>query len=195
MDKIQELTSKLYAEGVEKGREEADRIITEAKTEAEQILKEAEAKATAIVTAAEKQQAELKSHTEAELKMYASQSAEALKTEIINLVTDKLATTHVKKMMEENSFMQELMVTLVKEWSKEETLTLGVEHPKELESYIASSMKSLLDKGLKIESVNGIKTGFTLTPEDGSYKVKFGEEELIAYFKEFLRPQIQKLLF
>ncbi|NCC59676.1 MAG: hypothetical protein EOM12_01840 [Verrucomicrobiae bacterium] len=195
MDKIQELTSKLYAEGVEKGREEADRIITEAKTEAAQILKEAEAKATAIVTAAEKQQAELKSHTEAELKMYASQSAEALKTEIINLVTDKLATTHVKKMMEENSFMQELMVTLVKEWSKEETLTLGVEHPKELESYIASSMKSLLDKGLKIESVNGIKTGFTLTPEDGSYKVKFGEEELIAYFKEFLRPQIQKLLF
>jgi V/A-type H+-transporting ATPase subunit E len=56
-------------------------------------------------------------------------------------------------------------------------------------------MKHLLEKGLKIESVNGIKTGFTLTPADGTYKVRFGEEEFIDYFKEFLRPQIQQLLF
>ena len=41
----------------------------------------------------------------------------------------------------------------------------------------------------------GLKAGFMLSPEDGSYKVKFGEEEFIAYFREFLRPQIQKLLF
>jgi V/A-type H+-transporting ATPase subunit E len=91
--------------------------------------------------------------------------------------------------------MQQLIVELVHDWSKNETLTIGVQNPKELESYIASNIKELLDKGLKIESVNGIQTGFTLSPEDGSYKVRFGEDEFIAYFKEFLRPQIQKLLF
>lgn len=195
MDKIQELTSKLYSEGVEKGREEAEKVITEAKARAQQIVNEAEAGASEIISSAQKQQAELKRHTEAELKLYAAQSAEALKTEIINLVTDKLATLNVKAAMEEKSFMQQLIVELVRDWSKNETLSIGVQNPKELESYIASNIKELLDKGLKIESVNGIKTGFTLSPEDGSYKVRFGEDEFIAYFKEFLRPQIQNLLF
>ncbi|MBK5194608.1 MAG: hypothetical protein JJE08_01050 [Proteiniphilum sp.] len=195
MDKIQELTSKLYSEGVEKGKEEAERVIAEAKAREQQILNEAEAKANEIIATAQKQQAELKRHTEAELKLYAAQSAEALKTEIINLVTDKLATLNVKAAMEEKSFMQKIIVELVRDWSKNEKLSIGVQNPKELESYIASNVKNLLDKELKIESVNGIKTGFTLSPEDGSYKVRFGEDEFIAYFKEFLRPQIQKLLF
>jgi len=195
MDKIQELTSKLYSEGVEKGKEEAERVIAEAKAREQQILNEAEARANEIIATAQKQQAELKHHTEAELKLYAAQSAEALKTEIINLVTDKLSTLNVKAAMEEKAFMQKIIVELVRDWSKNETLSIGVQNPKELESYIATNMKELLDKGLKIESVNGIKTGFTLSPEDGSYKVRFGEDEFIAYFKEFLRPQIQKLLF
>jgi V/A-type H+-transporting ATPase subunit E len=91
--------------------------------------------------------------------------------------------------------MQKLIGEMVTNWSENETLTVGVEHPEELESYIASNLKQILEKGLKIESVNGIKTGFTLSPADGSYKMRFGEEEFIDYFKEFLRPQIRQLLF
>ncbi|QRX63246.1 hypothetical protein JS578_10245 [Dysgonomonadaceae bacterium zrk40] len=195
MDKIQELTSKLYTEGVEKGRDEAERIIAGAKAKEKKILEEAEEKANQLIAAAQKEQAELKKNTEAELKLYASQSAEALKTEIINLLTDKLATMNVKAAMEDKGFMQKLIGELVTHWSENETLTVGVEHPEELESYIASNLKQILEKGLKIEAVNGIKTGFTLSPADGSYKMRFGEEEFIDYFKEFLRPQIRQLLF
>ncbi|WP_294081249.1 MULTISPECIES: hypothetical protein [unclassified Proteiniphilum] len=195
MDKIQELTSKLYVEGVEKGKEEADRIIAEAQAQEQQILDAARIKAKELLSSAEKESVELKKNTEAELKLYAAQSSEALKTEIINLVTDKLSATQVKAAVEDKSFMQKLILELVRNWSKNDALTVGVENPEELKSYIASHSKDLLDKGLKIESVNGIKTGFTLAPEDGSYKVKFGEEEFVNYFREFLRPQIQQLLF
>ncbi|WP_298651412.1 hypothetical protein [uncultured Proteiniphilum sp.] len=195
MDKIQELTSKLYTEGVEKGKEEAERIVAEARAQEQQILDAARAKAEELLSSAEKESAALKKNTEAELKLYAAQSTEALKTEIINLVTEKLSTAQVKASVEDKSFMQRLIVELVQNWSKNDTLTVGVENPEELKSYIASHAKGLLDKGLKIESVNGIKTGFTLAPEDGSYKVKFGEEEFVNYFREFLRPQIQQLLF
>lgn len=195
MDKIQELTSKLYAEGVEKGKEEAEKIIAEAQVQRQQILDAAHAKAEELLSSAQKESVELKKNSEAELKLYAIQSSEALKTEIINLVTDKLSATQVKAAVEDKSFMQQLILELVQNWSKNDTLTVGVENPEELKSYIASQAKGLLDKGLKIESVNGIKTGFTLVPEDGSYKVRFGEEEFVNYFKEFLRPQIQQLLF
>jgi len=195
MDKIQELTSKLYTEGVEKGKEEAGRIIAEARAQEQQIVDAARTKAKELISSAEKESAELRKNTEAELKLYAAQSTEALKTEIINLVTDKLSTTQVKTVVEDKLFMQQLIVELVQNWSKNDTVTGGVENPEELKSYIASHAKNLLEKGLKIESVNGIKTGFTLAPEDGSYKVKFGEEEFVNYFREFLRPQIQQLLF
>lgn len=195
MDKIQELTSKLYSEGVEKGREEADKIVAAAYAQREQILNEAKAKAGEIIAVAEKQAAETKNHTEAELKLYASQSSAALKSEITNLVTDKLATMNVKAATADKSFMQQLIVELVKNWAEKGNLTVGIVDAKALESYIASNAKHLLDGGLRIESVNGLETEFTLSPADGSYKVKFGEAEFIAYFKEFLRPAIQKLLF
>jgi len=195
MDKIQEITSKLYAEGVEKGKEEADRIVAEANALKQRILDEANTRAREIITTAEKEKEALRTHTEAELKLYAAQSIEALKTEITNLVTDKLATINVKSVSVDKTFMQRLIVELVQNWSRDIGLSIGVQDPKELETYIASNARALLDKGLKIESVNGIQTGFIVSPEDGSYKVKFGEEEFIEYFREFLRPQIQKLLF
>ena len=48
---------------------------------------------------------------------------------------------------------------------------------------------------VKIESVNGTKVLFSISPADGSYKVNFGEEEFENYFKEFLRPQLVQMLF
>lgn len=195
MDKIQELTSKLYSEGVEKGKEEADKIVAEAKALRDQIVEDAKKEAEHILSSARKETGEMKSNTESELKLFASQAAEALKSEITNLVTDKLSSSNVKAVAEDKSFMQQLIVDLVQNWSKNETLTIGVENSEELRKYISGNAKNLLDKGLKIESVNGLKTGFTVSPEDGSYRVKFGEEEFTEYFREFLRPQIQKLLF
>ncbi len=195
MDKIQELTSKLYNEGVEKGREEADKILANAKSERNQIIADAKKEAEQILSSARKEIAEMKSNAEAELKLFASQAAEALKSEITNLVTDKISVSSVKAAVEDKTYMQKLITELVKNWSKDETLSIGVENADELKKYIAENTKTLLDKGLKIESVNGLKSGFLLSPQDGSYKVKFGEEEFIEYFREFLRPQIQKLLF
>ena len=37
--------------------------------------------------------------------------------------------------------------------------------------------------------------GFTIVPADGSYKVSFGEDEFVAFFKEFLRPGLVEMLF
>ena len=64
-----------------------------------------------------------------------------------------------------------------------------------LMSYFASQAKSLLDKGVKIEKVNGKDTFLTISPADGSYKVEFGKEEFEAYFKAFLRPGLLDMLF
>jgi len=55
--KIQELTDKIYKEGVEKGNEEAGRIIAEANAQKDTIIKDAEAEAKRIVAAGGKKDA------------------------------------------------------------------------------------------------------------------------------------------
>ena len=58
-----------------------------------------------------------------------------------------------------------------------------------------ANAKDLLDKGVKIEKVSGHEAAFSIIPADGSYKVSFGEDEFVAFFKEFLRPQLIEMLF
>ena len=50
-NKLQQLTQKLYDEGLEKGRAEAERLVSEAKSEAAKIIADAKAEAEAIVKA------------------------------------------------------------------------------------------------------------------------------------------------
>ncbi|MDR0749363.1 MAG: hypothetical protein LBF62_07310 [Tannerellaceae bacterium] len=193
--KIQELTDKIYREGVEKGNEEANRIISEANTRKQTIIADAEAEAKRIVAAAEKQASELKKNTEAELKLFAAQAVEALKSEVANLVTGKIASSNVKAVVTDKAFMQKIILDIAKEWSVSENLTVLASGAEELAGYFASNAKDLLDKGVTIEKVNGKSTSFSIMPADGSYKVTFGEEEFIAFFKEFLRPQLVEMLF
>ena len=81
-NKIQELTEKIYREGVEKGNEEAQRLVSSAREEAAKILEEARKEAEAIVAAARKSATETAENTQSEIKLFAGQAVNALKTEI-----------------------------------------------------------------------------------------------------------------
>lgn len=193
--KIQELTDKIYHEGVEKGNEEANKIVAEANSRKETILSEAENEAKAIVENAKKTAEEVKKNTEAELKLFASQAVEALKSEITNLVTGEIATQNVKAADSDPDFMRKVILELVKGWKGNEEPTICTSDEEGLKKYFESNAAALLNKGLKIEKVNGKATSFTVVPADGSYKLNFGEEEFVSFFKEFLRPQLTEMLF
>lgn len=194
-NKIQELTEKIYREGVEKGNEEAKNIIEEAKSKEEAILNDAQKKADKIIADAQKKAAELKKNTEAELKLFGRQTVDALKTEIANLITGEIATSSVKAAFADKDFTQKLILHLVDNFSGNDNFIVQLKDADGLKKYMEANTKGLLNNKIKIEQVNDIKTSFVIQPEDGSYKISFGEEEFISYFKEFLRPQLVELLF
>ncbi|OLQ21546.1 hypothetical protein BGK60_01545 [Tannerella forsythia] len=193
--KIQELTDKIYREGVEKGNEEAGRIIAEAKAEEQNMLRNARKEAEEIVAQARKEAAEWKKNTESELKMFASQAVEALKSEVTNLITGKVVSDNVKAASTDAEFMKKMMLEIAREWAKNGAISIQTSDAKELTSYFQANASDLLNKGVTIEEVNGRKASFSIAPADSSYKISFGEEEFIAYFKEFLRPQLIDILF
>lgn len=194
-NKIQELTDKIYREGVEKGNTEAQKLIANAQDEAKKIVEDARKEAEAIVAASRKSADELAENTKSELKLFAGQAVNALKSEIATLVTDKIVNADVKAFAADKDYLNAFIVALASKWSVNEPIVILTADADGLKKYFASQAKALLDKGVKIEQVNGNKTLFTVSPADGSYKVNFGEEEFMNYFKEFLRPQLVEMLF
>ena len=192
---LSELTDKLYAEGVEKGNAEAQQIVEKANAQAAEIVAQAEKKAAALVAEAESKAADLDKKTRAELKLYAEQSVNAVKTEIVNLLSDQIAADSVKAATADAKFMQGLIAKLAEQMAKDGEVLVEAKDAEALKKYFAANAKALLDKGVKIAEVKGIKTDFTVQPAKGGYKLAFGDAEFIAYFKEMLRPQLVEMLF
>ena len=192
---LSELTDKIYAEGVEKGNVEAKQIVENATKKAEEIIAQAEKKAASIIADAESKSADLDKKTRAELKLYAEQSVNAVKTEIVNLLSDKIAADSVKAATADAKFMQGLIAKLAEQLSKNGEVVIEAKDADALKKYFAANAKGLLEKGVKIAEVKGIKTDFTIQPAKGGYKLAFGDAEFIAYFKEMLRPQLVEELF
>ena len=193
--KFQELTDKIYREGVEKGNEEAQRLVSNAREEAAKILEEARKEADAIVAAARKSAAETAENTQSEIKLFAGQAVNALKTEITSLLTNQVVSKAVKDFVADKDYLNKFIVSLATQWVADEAIVISTSDAESLKKFFAANAKAVLDKGVKIEQVNGNKTLFTISPADGSYKVNFGEEEFENYFKDFLRPQLVEMLF
>ena len=194
-NKIQELTDRIYREGVERGNEEAKKLIEKAQKEAHDIIENARKEAESLMSAARKSADELAENTKSELHLFANQSVNALKSEIATLLTDKIVSAEVKNFVSDKDYLNAFIVALASKWSVNEPIVISAEDAENLKSYFVAHAKELLNKGVKIEQVNGIKTLFSISPADGSYKVNFGEEEFMNYFKEFLRPQLLDMLF
>ncbi len=158
--------------------------MAKAKAEANQIIAQAEAKA-----------AELAKNTQSELKLFAQQSVNALKTEITNLINGSIVSESVKAATVDKTFMQKTILMLVQEWAKNQEIVVEAKDAKALTDYFASNAKNLLNQNVKINQANNVKADFTIIPQKDGYKITFGDEEFMAYFKEFLRPKLVEMLF
>lgn len=193
--KIQELTDIIYNEGVAKGQAQADEILSAARAQADKILSDARKEAAAALASAQKQSADNAENVRKELKLYARQAVEALKSEIASVVTDKIVQDSVKGFTANQDAFNEFILTLAKEWGSRQSIEISAKDAAQLTKYFEAKAKQLLDGSVKISAVNGQQTEFTIQPADGSYKVNFGTEEFENWFKSILRPQLAQTLF
>ena len=113
----------------------------------------------------------------------------------MNLLSDQIAADSVKAATADAKFMQGLIAKLAEQMAKEGEVVIEAKDAEALKKYFTANAKALLEKGVTIKEVKGIKTDFTIQPAKGGYKLAFGDAEFIAYFKEMLRPQLVEELF
>ena len=198
-NKLQELTDKLYNEGLSKGKQEGEELLAKAKVQADDIITKAQAEAERILAAAQKQAEEIKTKTASDVKMAASQSIAATKKDIETLIVGKMTGDAVKKALSSADFIKELIQAVAEKFTTEGPVDLNLVLPEslknDLEPFATKELAKILGAGVEASFSKKVAGGFQIGPKDGGYFVSFTEETFNQLISEYLRPATKKLLF
>jgi hypothetical protein len=155
-NKLQELTDKLYREGLSKGKEEGETILAKAKEQAAEIIAEAKKEAEAIVKGAQKEADDFKTKIEGDVKMAAVQSIQATRKDIENLLVSKMTDSQVTSALSSADFVKEAIKAVTTRFNAEQAMDLDVVLPEslrsELEPFIKGELSKLLKGGIEAHS-------------------------------------------
>lgn len=198
-NKLQELTGKLYNEGLSKGREEGEALLAKAKSQAADIVAEAEKKAAEIMTKAEKEAEAYKVKVAGDLKMAASQSVQATRKDIEDLVVFKMTGSATEKALSDEAFVKEVIKAVAEKFNAETAMDLNLVLPETLKSslepFVKNELSTILKGQVNASFSKKIAGGFTIGPKDGSYFISLTDETFKELISEYLRPATKKLLF
>ncbi len=200
-NKLQELTRKLYDEGLSQGRTDADKLIAEAKAEAKKIVDEAQAKADGIVAVAEKSAAEIGRTTMTELSLAGKQAVAALKESIEKMITAKCVAPSVKEANMDVKFVKDMLLAVANNWQSaqggkvrlEALLPAGMKESFDKE--FETSAAALLSAGVEVGYSERVKSGFRIGEKEGSYFIGFSDDDFNALLNSYLKEKVSKLLY
>ncbi len=198
-NKIQQLTEKLYNEGVSKGKQVSEQMIADARQEAADIIEQAKKEAARLTETVQKETEEMKKNTLTEIRLAAQQMVSDLKINIQNLVTAKGVAANIREAFQDQQYIQQLILTAVKSWKAGELGAVQVIVPADQEeavkNYLATQTENALKEGITVSSDSKLENGFRLTPQDGGYYISFTDEDFIHSYTSYLRSATRKLLY
>ncbi len=199
MDKLQELTQKLYNEGLSKGKEEGEALLAQARAQAAQIEKQAQEEAQAILEKARKEAEDYKVKMEGDVKMAATQALQATRENIEKLIVAKAVDIPVKEALSGEAFLKEIITAVAQRFSAQESADLALVLPeklqKNLEPFVKGELAKTVGKGVEASFSKKIGGGFKIGPKDGSYFISFTDDSFRELIGEYLRPATKKILF
>ena len=199
MDKLQELTQKLYEEGLAKGKQDGEALLQKAQAEAEGIVKQAQEEAEAILAKARKDAEDFKVKVEGDVKMAAQQAVQATRTDIENLVVSKVVDGTVDKALANEDYIKGIITAVAQKFSADEPADLSLVLPESLKSalepFVKNELGKLLGKGIDASFSKKVAGGFKIGPKDGGYFVSLTDDTFKDLIGSYLRPATKKLLF
>lgn len=195
-DQLQELLQRVYDEGVNKAKSEAETILDKAKTEAAEILSKATAEAETLLTQAKKKSDDLHKNTDSDLKMAAQHTISSVKQKLTDIFLDKVFDAKLHTAATDPAFVKQLILEIVGSWKETSGhITISAALQGKLDEAFLSSLKDVAGNGLTVDFVPQMKSGFAIAPADGSYKLSFTDEDFANLFKSYLRPRSNQILF
>ncbi len=200
-NKLQELTRKLYDEGLEKGRAEAERLVADAKTRAAKIEADARAQAENVLRQAQAKAEDVEKNTLTEIALAGKQAVARIKSEIAGMIVAKSIDAGVKEAAIDPAFIKEMLLAVAKNWNgadagKVELQALLPESERaKLDEAFGKVAKELLAAGIEVGYSKEVRTGFKVGAKDGGYYISFSDADIEALLGEYLRDKVSRMLF
>ncbi|MEQ9300638.1 MAG: V-type ATP synthase subunit E [Cyclobacteriaceae bacterium] len=190
------LTDKIYREGIEKAEKDSKAILDKAEVKRTELLEAARSEAQKTIAQAQREAARISRTVENELLLKGKQLISDLKSEVHQVLTQKVLTRSTKAAFADTEFLKSAILAAIDTWQP--TNDLEVVLPKELEDKLEGAFhQSICDhaKNLTITFSNKLTGGFRIAEKDQGYQIAFSDEEFIALFKSYLDHQTEQLLF
>jgi V/A-type H+-transporting ATPase subunit E len=198
--KIEDLTDKIYREGIDKARQEREAILETARAEATALTESARTERESILAAAREEAKQARERLQAEIAVAASQAVSLLKQRITDMLAEAAIAPAVHAAAADPRFIQSLILEVVSRWAPSDArldlaLVLPEERKGDLEAFFETQAAALLSRGMTVEFRSRMPGGFVIGPKDGSFKLSFLEPDLVRFFKSFLRDKTRRVLF
>ncbi len=198
-NKLQELTDKLYQEGLSKGKEDGAKLLSQAQSQAKDIVSQAQEQAKNIIEAAQAEAQDIKTKAQSDIKMASSQALQATKKDIENLLLSGTVNDGVHKELADTKILEQIILDVAKNFSTQESTDISLILPlsvkEKIQPWLESELKKALGKEVKAEFSKKISGGFTIGPADGRYFISLTDETFSELICEYLRPLTKKILF
>jgi len=197
---IESFVAKLQTEGVEAGKQAAEKLLSDARRQAEKIVSDAEAQAKKILSDAETQGASLLERSRGELQLAARDVVLRLQTALVGALQAVL-TAKVKQQLPDSEFLSHTLHDLVLEYAKAD-----VEHKQRMQINVSPQTQSeLADWALQEMTARAAEAGMsidlrgTLSTAGFEYEVTGGTvevtvESVVETLSEMVSPQLRQMV-
>lgn len=190
------LVEELKKNGVDKGNQEAQKIIEATEKDAEAILAKAKSEASKTVLKAQSEAESIKRMAASSAKQAGVSLITSLKQSVNELVGNSLGAI-VKNAMENETLVENMLVAFAQNLSPDTKATITVSDSidtEKLTQAVFGKVSAELAKGLQIKSAPGFP-GISVRKEGESVKYELTESLIKEMIAPFLSERTESMLF
>lgn len=198
---IQELTDKIYHEGIAKAQAEAEVILAEAKKEAAAIVHTAHQAKDEIIRQADREANEISRKVHSEIRLAAQKLMSNLKQTIAETLISKQLGSLVQHAFNNEAFVEEMMLAIVRSWAKQDAekpelmVFVSPKDKTKIDEFFKSRLVAELNHGIEISPEPNLHSGFKIGPKNGNYVISFTEKDFENFFRSYLKETTWELIF
>ena len=190
--KIEDLVASIRKEGIDKAREEADRILTEARKEAEGIIKGAEKERDRMIADAGKAIALERSSSEAAIRQAARDVSLSLRKSIEDEYT-KILSRKAGEALHGGNLVSLIKAAISGDVSGK-AVELSGDDLKALDADIRSEFAAEISKGLEFRASKRVSSGFRISEKDGSGYIEISPDECQELLYPYLSDSLKQMI-
>lgn len=190
---LDSLIDKIKTHGIEKGRESADTLVSEAKQESENIINKAKVDATNIIESAKQESSRLLQSGKDGLKQAERDLLMSVEGKLKDLCT-KYVSSVTTEMLTAQSLL-ELIKTALSNWNVETNESVFVHiSSNDANTITKQAITGVLQNNIEVKVDNSIANGFRISKGSSGYAFDFTGNAINEALAVFLTPNVQELL-